>query len=116
VELPGDAEKRRIDDDAYGNRDRRSYEQALVVVKVNLSRDIGFHSGLLCFVIFSAGKSPYHTKSIRNSLFWSFLAEAGDDRAARDVEHVVPPIALRTRTGRSQLAGAALDAGCAGPW
>jgi hypothetical protein len=49
-DLRGDAEKRRIDDDADGNRDGRSYEQALVVVKVKLSRNMSFHDGLLCFV------------------------------------------------------------------
>jgi hypothetical protein len=49
-DLPGDAEERRIDDDADGKRDGRSYEQALVVVKVKLRGNMSFHGGLLCFV------------------------------------------------------------------
>jgi hypothetical protein len=50
--LPGNAEKRRIDDDADGKRDGRSYEQALVVVNEKLSRNISFHGGLLCFLLY----------------------------------------------------------------
>jgi hypothetical protein len=57
-ELPGDAEERRIDDDADGKRDGRFYEQALVVVKVKLSRNMSFHGGLLCFVHYLGQKSP----------------------------------------------------------
>jgi hypothetical protein len=49
-DLPGDAEKRRIDNDADGKRDGHSYEQARVVVHVKLSRNMSFHGGLLCFV------------------------------------------------------------------
>jgi hypothetical protein len=37
---------------------------------------MGFHSGLLGFVILSARKSLYHKKSIDNNLFWIFLAES----------------------------------------
>ena len=48
-DLPSDAEKRRIDDDADGNRDGRPYEQALVVINVKLSRNISFYGGLLYF-------------------------------------------------------------------
>jgi hypothetical protein len=57
-DLPGNAEKRRIDDDAYGNGDGRSYEQARVVVHVKLIQNMSFHGGLLCFVDYFGQKSP----------------------------------------------------------
>jgi hypothetical protein len=44
------------------------------------------------FVIFSAGKSPYHTKSIHNDLFWNFLEEA----ASRPKQAAIKPQLVHT--------------------
>jgi hypothetical protein len=62
-DLPGDAEKRRIDNDADGNRDGHSYEQARVVVNVKLSRNMSFHRGLRCFVDYIGPENHRNTET-----------------------------------------------------